>query len=74
MIKLISGEELLNPRLDDIFLAAFLRARKHDVEKAFQCVSTTFTLLKLLGVCIQDRMILIPVTAVPSDSTCLLVK
>ncbi|XP_054283341.1 clavesin-2-like [Macrosteles quadrilineatus] len=35
---LVEGVEGLHARMDDIFLSAFLRGRKHNVEKAFQCV------------------------------------
>ncbi|KAG8299453.1 hypothetical protein J6590_100730 [Homalodisca vitripennis] len=35
---LLVGDESLHARTDDIFLSAFLRARKHNVEKAFICV------------------------------------
>lgn len=42
---LISEEEMLNARTDDVFLAAFLRGRKHDVDKAFQCVSDSLVII-----------------------------
>ncbi|XP_075214786.1 alpha-tocopherol transfer protein-like [Lycorma delicatula] len=40
--QLVLLEKRLNARTDDIFLAAFLRARKHDVEKAFQCLKNYY--------------------------------
>lgn len=44
MYFIISAEQSsgLHARTEDIFLAAFLRGRKHNVEKAFICVSNTF--------------------------------
>ncbi|XP_073988837.1 alpha-tocopherol transfer protein-like isoform X2 [Rhodnius prolixus] len=38
----IQEEEMLNARTDDVFLAAFLRGRKHDVDKAFQCLKNFY--------------------------------
>lgn len=35
---LVQAEKFLNARTDDIFLSAFLRGRKHNVEKALECV------------------------------------
>ncbi|XP_024081802.1 clavesin-2-like [Cimex lectularius] len=40
--QLIEGEENLNARKDDLFLSAFLRGRKHDVAKAFQCLKNFY--------------------------------
>lgn len=40
--ELIKQEENLNARTDDLFLAAFLRGRKHDVEKALRCVKNFY--------------------------------
>uniref|UniRef100_A0A1B6CIH5 CRAL-TRIO domain-containing protein n=1 Tax=Clastoptera arizonana TaxID=38151 RepID=A0A1B6CIH5_9HEMI len=40
--KMIQDDETLNARLDDIFLSAFLRARKHDVDKAFTCIKNYY--------------------------------
>lgn len=40
--QLIEGESNLNSRTDELFLAAFLRGRKHDVPKAFQCLKNFY--------------------------------
>ncbi|CAH1397416.1 unnamed protein product [Nezara viridula] len=40
--ELLKQEENLNARTDDLFLAAFLRGRKNDVEKAFRCVKNFY--------------------------------
>ncbi|KAF6214749.1 hypothetical protein GE061_009492 [Apolygus lucorum] len=40
--QLIEGEEGLKAKTDDLFLAAFLRGRKHDVGKAFQCLKNFY--------------------------------
>lgn len=40
--QLVQGEKSLNARTDDIFLAAFIRARKHDVDKAFTCLKNYY--------------------------------
>ncbi|BES89584.1 CRAL_TRIO_N [Nesidiocoris tenuis] len=40
--QLIEDEEGLKARAEDLFLAAFLRGKKHDVTKAFQCLKNFY--------------------------------
>ncbi|RZF48646.1 hypothetical protein LSTR_LSTR010736 [Laodelphax striatellus] len=40
--QMVLAEKNLHARTDDIFLAGFLRARKHDVDKAFQCLKNYY--------------------------------